>query len=688
MIQQLQRLRLPTLLAGCVGILQMLQAAEVRLGDALQTPASVAGLPGRTPQKLVVTGSFTVDTASREQVRSFYNAVYRASDGVTMSSTADIANCVPGTNSPAFQEAVLRRINWFRAMAGLPATVTFNAGENVQCQAAALLMSANTNLMHNGIPPTWHCFSTAGTNAAANSNLALGNSGPDAITAYIWDFGANNYYVGHRRWILYPQTQVMATGDVPAQGNFSSANATWIFDANIGGPRPVTRTDFIAWPPAGYVPSPVVYPQWSFSLTNADFSAATVNFKSNGVSVAVVKQPTLANVGENTLVWYPASLNPNNASTVFPFSGADTVYSVAISNVITDNGLNNYSYNVTVFDPAVPGADFSPPIISGTNKPTVNASNAYAARPVLDPNVTSYEWLTSQTTNGNFFDGAEGSLANLTVTTSVGYSVITNLTGQTGSHCFYLAMPEFVDQTLQLNRIFLPATNAAILFSSRLGFATTNQIAKVQVTTNTGTDWKDLYSRIGYDAADGAFTNHSLSLSNYAGMPVQIRFQYHYSTSGNGVIYNQVLTSPPVGWFFDNVAVTNTLVLMNLVTNSTASTNFNFFPTQATNYNLQARALIFNDFPLDWGPIKTVSAVTNPPTIILATPVIIGNQVQLNFTVSGGPAATFRLLNVNQLGQAWTTNGGAGLTTNTPGSSYRFTTTNGPATRFYRIQTP
>jgi len=54
-------------------------------------------------------------------------------------------------------------------------------------------------------------------------------------------------------------------------------------------------------------------------------------------------------IGENTLVWYPASLDPASASTIFPFSGMDTVYSVAISNVITDVGFRNYNYTVTLF---------------------------------------------------------------------------------------------------------------------------------------------------------------------------------------------------------------------------------------------------------------------------------------------------------------------------------------------------
>jgi hypothetical protein len=127
------------------------------------------------------------------------------------------------------------------------------------------------------------------------------------------DYGTNNFVVGHRRWLLYPQTQVMGTGDVPPVGaNYLAANTTWVFDANFFGPRPTLRTPYIAWPPSGYVPYQTVYPRWSFSLTNADFTNATVTMTSNGVSVAVFKENYLTGYGENTVVLVPMGLDPNN----------------------------------------------------------------------------------------------------------------------------------------------------------------------------------------------------------------------------------------------------------------------------------------------------------------------------------------------------------------------------------------
>ena len=122
------------------------------LGEAPTAPKGVSGLPGGGPRPLEVTGSFNVNTDSREQVREFYSAIYPSSEGVAMNSTAVTTNCFPGTNATAFQNATLRRINWLRAMGGVPAAITFNSNESTKDQAGALMMSANNTLQHNRHP--------------------------------------------------------------------------------------------------------------------------------------------------------------------------------------------------------------------------------------------------------------------------------------------------------------------------------------------------------------------------------------------------------------------------------------------------------------------------------------------------------------------------------------------------------
>jgi len=683
-------LRIPHLAAGILavwlhatgGLAQVSVPVEPVLGPAPRAPLDVSGLPGRGPRKLDATAAFNVNGNSREQVRQFYNAVYTASDSVPMDSSAKTASCDPGTNSTAFLTAVLRRINWFRAMSGIPAAVTFSTSENTGDQSAALMMSANNELMHVGIPANWSCFSFSGTNAAANSNLALGSDGPDAITSYIWDYGAASAAVGHRRWLLYPQTQVMASGDVSAQGAYAAANATWIADANYGGPRPATTKPYVAWPPPGYVPYPVVFPQWSFALSNADLSMATVTMLSNGVSLSVTIQSYQTGYGEDTLVWYPSTLDPTSYSTIFSFNGADTVYSITINNAHTITGPQNFSYSVIVFDPASRGADYVPTVISGTNRPSLNENNPYSCTPSANPNNTGYQWVAAQSTNGNLADRVLNGLTNFTISPAPTYSVITNPPVGSGK-CFHLTHTNPVPQLLQFTEKLFPATNTSLNFQSLLGYATTNEVARVQISTNGGGAWVDIFAQPGTNGPGQAvFAAHTLSLSNYAGQITLVRFDYDYI---GGSCYNQSYNY--VGWCLENILITNTSQLVNFTTNTTVSTNFNFVPAQTNNWVLEVTPVIFNQFRLDSSPAMPLAVVTNtaPTLVLLGSPASAPGQAQIPFAVTQGAASSFKLLQAGQITGPWTTNASAVLGTLVAGSSFQFTAPTDAATTFYRV---
>ena len=684
-------LRIPSVAAGILalwlhgtcGLAQVSTQVEPALGPAPRAPLDVSGLPGKGPRTLDATAALSVNGSSREQVRQFYNAVYLASDGVPMDSSAITASCNAGTNSAAFLNAVLLRINWFRAMSGVPAAVTFSASENAEDQSAALMMSANNQLMHVGIPLSWTCFSSSGANAAADSNLALGVNGPDAITGYIWDYGADNSQVGHRRWLLYPQTQVMASGDLPAQATYAAANATWIVDANYGGPRPATTAPYVAWPPPGYVPYPVVFPQWSFALSNADLSAASVTMQSNGIPLSVVVQPYHRGYGdgEDTLIWHPSALDPTSYSTLFPFNGADTVYAITINNAQTNAGPQSFSYTVTVFDPALRGTDYVPITISGTNRPSVNENNPYSCTPSANPNNTGYQWVASQSTNGNLADNAQNGLANFTISPAPAYPVITNPPVGSGK-CFHMTHTNPVPQLLQVAEVLFPTTNTSLSFRSFLGYATTNEVARVQISTNNGGTWEDLYAQPGTNGPPAAFTAHTLSLSNCAGQITCVRFDYDYA---GGFYYSQ--TSPNVGWCVENILITNASQLVNFTTNATVSTNLNFVPAETGNWVLEERAVIFNQFGLDWSPARQLMVVTNTALtlVLLGSPAIIAGQAQIPFTVTQGAASSFNLLQAGQITGPWTTNAGAVLSTLVAGSSFQFAVPNAATTAFYRV---
>ena len=76
------------------------------------------------------------------------------------------------------------------------------------------MMLAEGRLSHEP-DSSWACYSSTGR-SYAGSNLGLGTrvGGIAGIDGYMQDPGEPNAEVGHRRWILYPQTLEMGTGNV------------------------------------------------------------------------------------------------------------------------------------------------------------------------------------------------------------------------------------------------------------------------------------------------------------------------------------------------------------------------------------------------------------------------------------------------------------------------------------------
>lgn len=322
-------------------IIPSLAIGEITLGKPPLWPDRVHHVPSLRQDKADL--SIWVDTSSREASKELYLGEY-LSPSIDSQWTGDQANCTPGTTLATFKMSVLRRINYFRSMAGIPLLIGFDATYSRKDQATALIMSAEGALDHNP-PSTWACYTEDGYEGASSSDLALGVYGPDAITQYIDDPGYHNTAVGHRRWILYPQTRYMGTGDIPQCGSYAASNALWVFDwDNMGGLRPETRDDFVAWPPPGYVPYQVVYPRWSCSYPDAYFREAIVTMSSDGQPLELQQLSIGDGYGENTLVWEPGAIfSPQPAN--------DKRYSVTISNVIIGGESRNFAYTVIIFDP-------------------------------------------------------------------------------------------------------------------------------------------------------------------------------------------------------------------------------------------------------------------------------------------------------------------------------------------------
>jgi hypothetical protein len=588
------------------------QAAAAAGEKAPGFPASLEGLQGTRPQAgaqpqqaAAADGGYSIDAGNREQVRLFYNSVFASSAGVASGWSGNVAACNAGTTSAEYKSAILRRINWFRALAGVPASVQFDASFSAQAQQAALMMAANQQLSHSP-PSNWLCYTSAGGQAAGKSDLTIGRSGPDAIgESYMRDEGANNAEAGHRRWLLYPQTQFMGTGDVDGS---LPVNALWVQDANVFGARPAVRDDFVAWPTKGYTPYTLVYARWSFSYPGADFSTASVTMSENGVSIATRKETAVNGYGEPTLVWFPGSY-VDGMSWARP--AADTVYQVTISNVKVAGVTRNFTYTATVFDPQVGTAP--PPTLTGASSLATGQAGSYAFDPVAG--ATAYQWRTLAVSPQSFADGAETGAGNFQPTISAGYPVVASDLQSSGENAFHLThMTPPVDQVMVLNQTFVATASSMLRFDSRLGLSSAGQVALIEASVDDGATWTPLYQQAGQQSGttsslgETSFTPKAVPLGTFANRALRLRWRYeilpamsYYPGPNSGV-----------GWYFDNIQLTGVLA----VTAAGAPVDIAGTAFQsgfgAGTFALQARAGMYGYFG-EWGYAKSVTVTATLP---------------------------------------------------------------------------
>lgn len=273
-----------------------------------------------------------VPTAREKAVSDYYDH-YIGSNVSDPGWTGDRINCIAGSVSQSTLDKVIQRINYFRRLVGLNDNTTLDLSKSAMYQEAALMMDANSSLSHSP-PNTWKCWTQIGANGAASSNLSLGAHSSNAIRLFIEEPGQNNKEVGHRRWILHSTKTKFSFGTT----NYAASLAAFgIGEGNTLIP------EFIAYPAKGFMPQTLVFPRWSFSIPNADFSSATVfmNGPDGNVPLNIISA-TGPNYGDNTIVWEPQGVKIN--------SDADLSYRVTIEGV-KNTSRSSYNYTVTIFKP-------------------------------------------------------------------------------------------------------------------------------------------------------------------------------------------------------------------------------------------------------------------------------------------------------------------------------------------------
>ena len=523
--------------------------------------ALLVGVVAPSASAAVPTGTYNLNINNREDVRQFFNLVHEAPVPASDGWTGNIATCTPGTVSQAYLDATLTRTNYFRTMAGVP-DVTFSAADNTEAQASALIQSANGALNHH--PPSTGtgstCWTQLGSDGAGASNLTLGTEGPTAIDSLVYDGNA----LGHRRNMLDPSITTMGSGSIPTNNGFSSSESQLVL-TTPSVTRPAVRTGFVAWPPAGFVPYEVVYPRWSFSLPGADFTSATVTMQHNGTSVPVQircvdpnvsNDPNCGQFAEPAISWTPNNL-ADGAS--WPKPAADDPYNVTISNVV---GERRRAACVHLHrDDHRPDRCPTPRTPSRSRRPARSTRRSARTRRTPCPAVqdaTGYQWRTTASTPGDFVDGAENGLGNFTANISPDYTATSTAEAATGTFSFHLrgfgtaAQP--AQQTLTVSETVLANANSSLGFDS-LFWNILNETASVDVSLDGGTSWQPVFSQSPPSSEqDAAFAHQSVSLGQFAGHQIQLRFALTY-TGGNW----STCCGEPNGWYFDNVSLSNVL---------------------------------------------------------------------------------------------------------------------------------
>ncbi len=317
--------------------------ASLTLTVSLWSPAGEVNSTPAAPSILAFTDTDPwVDTQDQEALLAFIEAAEVASPA-DMDWSGSHAQCEAGNSSNELRSQAIDRVNFYRALAGVPALVTEEPVFSAKAQHGALTMSAEGVLSHTP-DDSYACISEFGIEAAANSNLYLGRSGAAAIDGYIEDPGVGNVDVGHRLTILHPPTRKMGVGHSAETATALESNVLWVFDDNVFEPWDDIREEegFVAWPPRGFITEDLVYPRWSFSLNAADFSEAVVTMTDpQGQSVeldVVARQSQQAQVPPPVIVWEP-ELSERNS---------EAIYNVVIDNVGTDQGPARFSYDVTI----------------------------------------------------------------------------------------------------------------------------------------------------------------------------------------------------------------------------------------------------------------------------------------------------------------------------------------------------
>jgi len=549
---------------------------SLRAAPQTWDPVNINGTP------TVPAAGFIVDPTNRLECLSFYNAAYLSSSGAAARigwTGVYSTSCQRGTTAVSYQEDIRRRINYYRAVAGLPANITFDAEPVVNdstprsyqlpastakrsCAQASAYMNAFSTvffdpytLSHTPTAGSSFCWSQSARNGSLQSNLTIGYSGPDAIDIYMADDSlsddqSNNVNAGHRRWILYSRAKDMASGDVPAgtytdvSGSYPILPSNSLYVISTFVPAASAPRQFITWPARGFVPASLRPNRWTVSFPGASFPASAGSISltgpdGNAIPVTILSY-NITGPGDNTLVFRPGSL---------PAPGpADATYSVTVNGIGGSGVPTSCTWQTTFFDPTLTGVSQT---ISGPAQPSTAGAD-YQFTPV--PLSTTYQVQASTAAPpATYVENGDSPAPEITADKTGTYPLLQEAASLNGlpftphspGKSFHLCFPldsteiDFLPhaQSFSLNPEFIPAANSSLTFQEQFRWLFTVNRLSVELTADGGSHWSEIYGRNGaftynpdpktkYPSSgwDPGWIARNVSLASWAGQTIRLRF--------------------------------------------------------------------------------------------------------------------------------------------------------------------
>lgn len=599
--------------------------------------------------------NFEVNTMDRNDVVAFWHAVYMSSEGYEKRiqwTGGYLGN--NGTTSREFLNDVERRLNFYRAMCGIPSgaeisttstvvvtpqdrfQVPANQTKSAAAQAGAMMMARtyreqrSFSAMSHDPEETAAGWSPLAWNGNANGNLAFGVFGPGAISQYILEERPKdvqsttwNASVGHRRWCLFPRSTQYASGDQPGYFNLTEGvvpptNVLYV-SQNSNELATIESPVFVAYPPAGFVPAPMNSPFWSISRSGADFSTAQVTVKrQNGTQLAISELQFSKGFGDPALIWRM----PEVLKSVYN----DMRYDVKVTGIQGINTPTELEYSVTLIHP---DRLTSSHLITGSATPVTRKSTRYTFTPPVGAEAISIGVGTYEAASWKENAEAKKQPGIIDLTAS-SYPIICKMDqfkgfgSIEGKSAYRLTFPVSYDMTVrgtpeqifELNRDLIPSKGASLNFRFKRGLMSTNTGLVVEGTTDGGVSWKTMTSIMGL--SDNSYKPATFSKKvplPVSANPLRIRFRLY---SLGGVIFpHSGMEKLPTGIFIDDITVKNSKMLTLKKDNLFSGTTKSFTLNQATagktlavgeEWALRMRAKLGGKwFP--YGPLKKVKVV-------------------------------------------------------------------------------